>query len=127
MSIRTRKRVSFWLGSGTAGTIPIFTTFEYPIIIRAVYLLNGAAIAKNDTDKVTLTLYNKGTAYAGTTAIATKSTSATAVAEGVPWDIPVTTANAKVNALESVAINVAKGGSGTLTNATLYIEYDEGV
>jgi len=126
--IRTRKRVAFWLGSITTDTtLPIFTTMEFPIIIRGVYLLNSADLSSDTTNKITLTLYNKGTDYQGTTTIATKTSKDAAITTGVPWALEVTTANAKVTALQTIAINVDVNGTGQTTDATLYIEYDEGV
>lgn len=126
--IRTRKRVAFWLGSITTDTtLPIFTTMEFPIIIRGVYLLNSADLSSDTTNKITLTLYNKGTDYQGTTKIATKTSDGAAIATGVPWALAVTTANAKVTALQTIAITVDVNGTGQTTDATLYIEYDEGV
>ncbi len=83
-------------GDGADG-VTMVGRVRYPGTITSVEFIPGWTLAGANTNSRTLTLYNRGTGGAGTTAIATLAlTSGVDLTKFVAKTIPVTAANAAV-------------------------------
>lgn len=116
------------LATSTADEIPVFyNNFRQSVTITAAKFIPTNAITGDNTNSMTLTLRNKGTAGTGTTAV----TSALAFLTGTNADaltptsltLSTTDANLIVAAGEVLGLNKAVGGSGITLEGQLLIEY----
>lgn len=100
------------------------------ITIKAVKYLPDGALAAANTDLATMTLYSGNGAAAAATVVANAATgpdtTATALAAGVLWDLPLQTGQADLDAGETLAADILKSGNGkAVPKGSLIIYYEE--
>jgi hypothetical protein len=101
-------------------------------VVTGMKLVNAATITGHTANYGTLTVYNKGTAGAGTTVVAARSTNVATtndVTSYVPWVVTLSTtaASLEVASGELLSAKFIEAGNGQdLTKAHLVIQYVPG-
>lgn len=125
---------SVYLGAFTGSDeteLPVFSP-DQPIVVTGVKITDITGVTANASNYGTATLYNRGTAGAGTTSVAARATDTVTtddITAKVPWALVLSTtaADLEVAEDEALAFKWTEAGTGQdLGGALVEIEFEWG-